>query len=319
MRNKSIFSALLICSCVLFFSCNETDKNGKKLDTPTSGNISIAVDESVKPLCDLQLSTFHSLYKRAQINALYLPEGDAIKLFMNDSVKVVIATRELTEEETAYFKQKKTPVHATKIAYDAVAIIANNQNADSTLSLAQLGDIMQGKITTWNQVNPKFSKDKIQVVFDNSQSSTLNYMLKRFDVKGDLPANFSAVKTNPEVITYIESNKNALGIIGVSYISDRKDSMSNDFLERIKVVAISPPDSALDADQPYYRPYQAHIKQRYYPLVREVFIISREPRTGLGTGFVSFVAGNKGQMIVRLSGLLPATMPVRLVNIKKKL
>jgi phosphate transport system substrate-binding protein len=43
-------------------------------------------------------------------------------------------------------------------------------------------------------------------------------------------------------------------------------------------------------------------------------MISREGRAGLGTGFVSFVAGDAGQRIIRMAGLLPATMPVRLIK-----
>ncbi|MGZ5244584.1 MAG: PstS family phosphate ABC transporter substrate-binding protein [Bacteroidia bacterium] len=319
MNNKSIFYTWLICSAILFASCEETDKKGRKLDTPTSGNTSVTIDESVKPLFDLELETFHALYKKAKINALYLPEGEAIKLFMDDSVKVVVTTRQLTEEEKEFFKKKKIPVKTTKIAYDAVAMIVNNQNSDSTLTLAQLGDIMQGKITRWNQVHPGFSKDKIQIVFDHSASSTLTYVSKYFNLPDSLPGNFFAVNSNPEVVKYVETNKAAMGIIGVSWISDRQDSTTINFLNRIKVLALSPPDSITDTDQPYYQPYQAYIAQRYYPLVREIYTISREARSGLGTGFVSFVAGNKGQMIVRLTGLLPATLPVRLVNVKKKL
>ncbi len=317
--NKSIFGNLLICGALLLASCNDTGKNGKKLDTPTSGQISVSIDETVKPLFDLEIEAFHGLYKKANITPLYLPEDEALKLFLNDSVKVVVCSRELNEQEKEYFKKRKTPVRATKIAYDAIAMIVNNSNADSTLTLEQLGDIMNGKITTWNQVHPSFSKEKIQVVFDHSASSTLNYMTKRFNMQGELPASFFAVKNNPEVINYVEANKSALGIIGVSWISDRKDSATINFLNKVKVLALSPPDSATDADQPFYQPYQGYIAQRYYPLVREVYILSREARTGLGTGFVSFVAGNKGQMVVRLTGLLPATLPVRLVNVKKKL
>jgi phosphate transport system substrate-binding protein len=200
-----------------------------------------------------------------------------------------------------------------------MALIVNNSNRDSTLTLAQLNDIMQGKITRWNQVNPAFAKEPIQVIFDHSGSSTISYLTERFNLQGALPANFYAVKTNPEVVNYVEKNKNALGVIGVSWISDRQDSTTINFLSKIKVMALSPPDSITDADQPFYQPYQAYIAQRYYPLVREVFMISREARSGLGTGFVSFVAGNNGQMIVRLSGLLPATLPVRLIEVKKKL
>jgi phosphate transport system substrate-binding protein len=46
-------------------------------------------------------------------------------------------------------------------------------------------------------------------------------------------------------------------------------------------------------------------------------MICREPYSGLGTGFVSFVAGDQGQRIILKSGLVPATMPVRLIQVKK--
>jgi phosphate transport system substrate-binding protein len=54
-----------------------------------------------------------------------------------------------------------------------------------------------------------------------------------------------------------------------------------------------------------------------YPLTRDVVIISREIGTGLGTGFISFAASDKGQRIVLKSGLVPVTMPVRIVNINR--
>ena len=58
----------------------------------------------------------------------------------------------------------------------------------------------------------------------------------------------------------------------------------------------------------------AYIALKQYPLIREVYMINREGRAGLGTGFVSFVAGDQGQRIIRLMGMLPATMPVRIVK-----
>jgi len=54
-----------------------------------------------------------------------------------------------------------------------------------------------------------------------------------------------------------------------------------------------------------------------YPLQRNIYVISREARTGLGSGFASFVAGQKGQLIFYKSGLLPAKMQVRIVTTSK--
>ena len=70
----------------------------------------------------------------------------------------------------------------------------------------------------------------------------------------------------------------------------------------------------------FVKPYQGNValwrlrRPPYYPLCRELYVISREGRTGLGTGFASFVAGDNGQRIFLKAGLVPATVPVRLVQ-----
>jgi phosphate transport system substrate-binding protein len=47
-----------------------------------------------------------------------------------------------------------------------------------------------------------------------------------------------------------------------------------------------------------------------YPLRREVKIILKESYLGLGTGFVNYVCGDMGQLIVLKSGLIPLTRPI---------
>jgi phosphate transport system substrate-binding protein len=90
--------------------------------------------------------------------------------------------------------------------------------------------------------------------------------------------------------------------------------MTDQFLSKIRVVELSPPDTSQFSNE-FFKPYQAYIALKQYPLTRDVYMISREGRNGLGTGFASFVAGDQGQRIIRLMGMLPATMPVRLIQV----
>ena len=94
----------------------------------------------------------------------------------------------------------------------------------------------------------------------------------------------------------------------MAWVSDAEDSTANSFLKSVRVAGIS-----LEEDP--YQPYQAYIAQKQYPLTREVVVISREARSGLGSGFLTFVASDKGQRVVLKAGLVPATMPVRIVEI----
>jgi phosphate transport system substrate-binding protein len=112
-------------------------------------------------------------------------------------------------------------------------------------------------------------------------------------------------------VDYVSKNKNALGLIGVEWISDSDDSTTNTFLSKVKVVGVS-------GDSIHFQPYQAYMALKHYPLTRTITTINREGRTGLGTGFVAFFASERGQRIVLKAGLVPKTMPLRIVQVNPK-
>lgn len=280
-------------------------------ETPTRGNIRISVDESFQLLYDTQLYTFEYQYKNAKIAIAYKPEVDVIADFMNDSVRTIAVTRDLTKAERDYLVTQKYVARTTKIAHDALALIVNKANPDTLLLDTQMADIFRGKISTWKQVNPKSAANTINVVFDNNKSGNVRYFREKFGLTGSFPSNCFAVNNNAEVIKYVKNNPSALGIISVNWISDSQDSVSEKFLESIRVVEVGSNTTN------YCKPYQGYIAEGSYPFCRDLYMISRETFSGLGTGFASFVAGDQGQRIILKSGLVPATMPIRLIEVKK--
>jgi phosphate transport system substrate-binding protein len=280
-------------------------------ETPTRGNIKISVDESFQLLIDTQLYTFESLYINAHITPYYKPEVDVLADFMNDSVRTIVLTRDLTKEEKDYLLTQKFVARTTKVAHDALALIVNPANHDTIISDNQFADIFRGKITSWKQINPASQDKPVNVVFDNNKSGNVRYFREKFSLTGNFPSNCFAVNTNEEVINYVKNNTGALGIISVNWISDTQDSISEKFLKSVRVVEVG--TNSLN----YCKPYQGYIAEESYPFCRDVYMISRETFSGLGTGFASFVAGDQGQRIILKSGLVPATMPIRLIQIKK--
>jgi phosphate transport system substrate-binding protein len=311
-----LFALSIVITCLFTFtSCNQ-NQNGEPEDTPTSGEINISVDETFKPIVDSEISIFENTYKYAKIKVSYKPEEKAFEDLLNDSARIIIVTRELTSEENKHFEILKLFPHKTKIAYDAVALLTNRDNPDSLFSDEQVKKIITGEISTWKQLNPKSSNSPIQLVFDNKNSGTLRY-LKEYAGNKNLAKNSSATDSSNAVIDYVSKNKNAIGVIGVTWVGDRSDTTMMSFNKKVRIAEISPPDSSEGRGE-YYKPYQAYIATRYYPLWRTVYIISREARAGLGTGFASFVAGDLGQKIILRSGLVPASMPVRLVQLRNQ-
>ncbi|MFM7023629.1 MAG: PstS family phosphate ABC transporter substrate-binding protein [Flavobacteriales bacterium] len=271
-------------------------------DTPTQGEINIAVDESYWPIIEAELYAFHSFYKDAKVHAHYKSEGEAVRALINDSVRFAIISRDLTDNEKGFFERINLHPSILKIASDAVAVVVHPDNKDTLLTVKQLKKILLG------------DNSGIRVVFDSKSSGNARFMQEK--VLGGLPFanNCSALNSNRAVLDYVAKNKDAMGLIGFNWISDADDTLMQRFLGKIKVVALAANDGA-KALQDFYRPFQSSIQQGTYPLSRDVYIVSREARAGLGTGFAAFIAGEKGQRIILKSGLLPATAPTRIINI----
>ncbi len=306
----SLFMGIFILT-----SCNSSaPKVPVSTETPTSGKITIAVDESFTQLFDTEVYTFMQLYRDASINVKYLPEVDVMNYFFDDSIRNIVTCRPLTQEENDFLTSRQLVGRSTKIAHDAIAFIVNNQNTDTLVSFNTIKNVLTGKISKWDQFG-KRTKGDIKVVFDNNKSANIRYLKERLGIKTELPKYCYAVDKNSEVLEYVKKNKNYLGIISVNWISDKDDSLTHKFLKDVRVLAIG---SEFDENPfEFYRPYQAYVATKDYPFVRDVYMISRETFSGLGSGFISFVAGEKGQRIILKSGMVPATMPLRVIEMKK--
>lgn len=287
--------------------------NSAPLETPTSGNIKIEADESFRPIVDSQVSVFTGLYPQAHIKPEYKPETDVIRDFMNDSVNVIITSLKLSDNQMTILKAKLLEPRTVAVAWDALALIINKKNIDSLLTYENVKAIFDGKITDWNQLDPKSKLGKINVIFDNDKSGNIRYFKERFGLT-TLGSNFYAVKSNPEVVDYVSKSPNSLGIVSVNYISDKDDSLSMSFIKKIRTVGVTQEY----IDNEWYYPLQGSIYDQTYPFIRQINMITRETYYGLGSGFMAFVASEQGQRIILKAGLLPATMPIRMIQVVKQ-
>jgi phosphate transport system substrate-binding protein len=312
-RNSfSIIQYLLFGILIFLTSCGSMGKKAVN-ETATRGNIRIFSDESFRPLIETEVYTFTHLYSGAKIKPVFKPEYDVINDFMNDSVKVIVTSRKLSDNQIQALRDTLIVARTTTYAHDALALITNRVNNDSLLRYNTVKDIFLGKVKTWKDINEKSKMGDIQVIFDNNRSGNIRYFKELFNITDSLGKNFYAVNNNEEVINFVSRNPNSLGIISVNWISDKDDSLSKSFIKKVNIVAVS---QQFVNDGTFYRPDQGSIYTKSYPFVRDIYLISRETFTGLGSGFINWACGELGQKVVLKSGLVPATMPIRLVQIK---
>jgi phosphate transport system substrate-binding protein len=315
---KSSKSIVLIIGSVLImlmigFACS--NRTGNKItETPTSGNIRIIADSSFQPLVETEISTFTGLYKYAHITPIYASEKDLISAFLNDSVKVVVTAWEPSAQQKELLLNTQVVVRTTNVAFDAIALVLNKANKDSLLTWDNVNDLFTGKLTDWKAINPASDCGKMSTVFDNEKSTNIRYFKEEFKLEGQLPSSFYSVKSNEEVIDYVSKNKGAIGLVSVNWICDKEDSTMRAFSNKIKIAAIS--QRFLEKGS-YFLPVQGSIYDKTYPFTRKINLVSRESFAGLGSGFINWLPSEQGQRIILKSGLVPATMPIRLIKFKK--
>jgi phosphate transport system substrate-binding protein len=307
-NNKNItfvsFNAGLFCASALLFSSCGGPSGKVHTDTPTSGVTKISADDSYKPMVDAEVQVYQSLYDKTSIHVKYEPEDSIFSDLMHDSVGLIVAGRQLSKQEESYFKDKQLFPEQVKVATDALAIIVNNDNPDTLFTMDKIKAIFRND-STWDSPG----KGKITVVFDHENSSNSRYIRENL-MKGDkFPSYCFALNGNPQVIDYVSKNKQALGVIAVNWVSNDYDSATVGFLNKVKIAWIS-----ATTEGQHFQPYQYYIKTGDYPLCRDVYIIKTEPYVGLGSGFLSFVASDKGQRIIFHEGILPATVPTHIIS-----
>lgn len=286
------------------------------LDNPSQGTITIAADESFEPLVMQITSAYEGIYPNVHFNIVYKPEQQAINMMLRDSARMVFVTRTLNPNERAVLNQKKIKGATEKIATDGVALIINKANTDSLITMNELQSVFSGKTKTWDQLKGGNQTVPITLVFDNNNSSNLEFVLKTLAVKDISKLRIFTTRSNKEVIDFVRKNPSALGFIGVNWISDSDEPLSVELARDLRVMGLSNKVDPTKRDD-YFQPFQEDLGMQRYPLRRPVYILSRETHPGLGGGLINYITRDAGSLIIRKLGLWPRMPYDRIINVTK--
>ncbi|MCF6133348.1 substrate-binding domain-containing protein [Flavobacterium sp. WG47] len=293
---KSLVGFALL-TLLFVFSCQKKESNNA--DSILEGKASVYVDESILPIIEDETAVFETEYK-AKLNLVPKSENEIVNSLLNDTAKIAILTRELSEKELKAFKSKKINPRVTPFATDAVAFIKNKTANDTLVALQDVIDFMKGKTV------PNIKG----VVFDNANSSTVRYISEVSGVTVANQKNIFSMKTNEEVIKYVAENNGMVGVIGMNWIFQPPLNLEAD-VDKINVLSVK----GLNKTE-YFFPSQDNLATGKYPLARHLYIVNCQGYSGLGMGFGSFLTGERGQRIILKSGLYPERTPSRKIVIR---
>jgi phosphate transport system substrate-binding protein len=300
MKLHNAFLAAALCGVLV--GCGGKEPGSAQL---TKGALRIQADEAVFPSLQSEGVEFQRQYPDARIEILSADARAAISDFSVDSVQVIVTGRALNKEEKDALSASKIQFEEYKVAYAAVAVIANKDVPVAKLRVTQLDSILTGEITQWP------GKRAVIDLVIAGRNSSINEVVRSVVMHGkDFSMSATPVDSSLARIEYVRTHPGAVGLVATNWLMGMDSNLT--------IMSLSTPGVRVDTTEPvgaYYSPAQAYVYKGWYPISTPVYIYTREVDRNVALGFISFVTSGPGQKVFLNNGLVPATMPVRLVNI----
>ena len=190
-------------------------------------------------------------------------------------------------------------VRFVPVAWDALVVMVHNDNKVKVISIAQLKDVYEGKITNWKNLGGKSAP--IQVLVRHSEISGVGKTLRDL-VWGDPNFKFASYKeysSSGPLEKAVENNPYAIGVSGISSAQKRN----------VKLLM-------LNGKEPNYD----NIKNGEYMLYRPLYITYRvrdNPQLLEINRFLNFSHSNIGREIIRGQGVVPYLDALHLLSMQR--
>jgi len=175
----------------------------------------------------------------------------------------------------------------TPVAWDALAVIVHKDNPAKNITMQQLRDLFDGKITNWKQLGGNDAP--VELYVRKGKVSGVGRTLRELvfaDYNKEFVATHVMDSTGP-LERAIIGNPNGIGVTGIS--SARKLKGKANVL-------------ALDGKEPSYE----NIKTGHYLLYRPLYIVTNlQDHSPDVRNFVQFVSSDEGKAIMRKVGTVP--------------
>ena len=241
----------------------------------------ISGSTTVLPIAQRAAEVYLGLHPELALSVSGTGSGDGLKAIVEGSVDIANSSRDLKSKEAARAEEAGVKLRRQAVALDCVAVVVNPENPVTELSLAQLKGIYDGQFKNWRELG---GPDRPIVAVNRDVSSgTFEVWLEKV-LKGERVRPDAQVQaSNGGVAQAVAGNKNAVGYVGLGYLSPE--------IKAVRVEGVEPS--------------VANVQQNLYPISRELYMFTREGGAQTAEDFIKFLTGPEGQKLVTEEGFVP--------------
>ncbi len=300
MKNKGLYALLIGFVFLCLSACNN---NAKHVNQKTIDTLDIWVDTSLAILINEQRKAYENDYFNPVVRLQYKRESNIIKELMDNQLNCAILQRKLTQKESDFFKKKEefTPKQYV-IAHDAMVFIAN-------------ADFLKDVLTT-EEIEHYFTLGTVkdfQLVFESNTCQAIPYFKSFYDLTDAQLTKAYSKNGLPSLLSFLKMDKQSIGIIPFSYITDIDAKSTIDMLKGLKVLSVKYSDSSKTVKT--INPSQESITTKEYPYIMPIVLVNCNMEKKSGTTFVNYIFKPKAQRLFLKCGMVPAIFPGREVNV----
>jgi phosphate transport system substrate-binding protein len=259
-----------------------------------AANVVIKGSTTVLPLAQATLEAYMKANPGAKFSLSGGGSGEGIKALMDRSAEIANSSREIKANEVQLAKSKGVNPVAHTVAIDAIVPIVHPKNRVNNLTIDQLSQIYQGKITNWKEVGG----DDLQIVVISRDSSS-----GTFEAWGEMVLHKAKVTpraqlqaSNGAIVQAVSKNRYAIGYIGLGYINKAIRPLTVNGVQASAGTAIS----------------------KEYPVARPLYMYTNGKPAGDVEKYIRFVLSPAGQKLAAKTGFVPLSdKPVKSVKGKK--
>ena len=200
-------------------------------DAKLSGEILIDGSSTVAPLSSAAGELFKEQQADVNVSVQTSGTGGGFKKFCAGQTDISDASRPIKDEEKALCAKNAVDYAQLIVANDALTVVANKDNTFlDCLTTAELKKIWEpaaeGKVTTWNQVNPKFPNEKMELYGAGTDSGTFDYFTKEINgEEGASRTDYNPTEDDNTTVQGVSGSKGALGYFGFTYFEENQDKL----------------------------------------------------------------------------------------------
>ena len=251
--------------------------------TFAGSSIVIKGSTTVLPIAQGTLEAFMKKHPEVQISLSGGGSGEGIKALIDKTTDIATSSREIKKEEIELAKTKNVNPVANVVANDAIVPVVNPKNKVKNLSVDQLSQIYQGKITNWKEVGG--DDLKIVVISRDSSSGTFESWDHFVMKKAKVAPQAQMLASNGAIVTAVAKNRYAIGYLGIGYVNKSVKGLQVNGITASIATALS----------------------KEYPMSRELYMYTDGDATGDVAKYIDFVKSAEGQKIVVKEGFVPLT------------